>query len=174
MDSLVLKYQILINTLEKIEQKYKSRQPFDDIKYNYVPYELKLFLNLIADIYEITKNKKNPKFIDIGCGIGTKVLIASILFDSYGIDCNQEHIEISKILGCNNTFCGDIFEQDYSDYDILFYYRPFYDDVIYEKFETKIYEESKTGSIIIPACSNFAWSQKTNIKELSKLCYQKI
>ena len=72
MDSLILKYQILINTLEKIEQKYKSRQPFDDIKYNYVPYELKLFLNLIADVYEIVKNNKNPKFIDIGCGIEPK------------------------------------------------------------------------------------------------------
>jgi hypothetical protein len=174
MDSFSLRYQILINTLEKLEKQYISSIPYDEIKYNYIPYEIKVFLNILSDIYETTKDMKNPKFIDIGCGIGTKVLIASNLFDAYGIDCNQNLIDISKIIGCKNTSCCDIFDYDFSQFDILFYYRPFYDDKIYETFENKIYTETKVGSIIIAACSNFSWSEKSDIQKLSGIAYRKI
>jgi tRNA1(Val) A37 N6-methylase TrmN6 len=68
---------------------------------------------------------KDKKFIDIGCGDGRIVLVASLFTDATGIEIDKDLInkgnEIKQQLNLKaNLIQDDFFKHDFSNYDILF------------------------------------------------------
>ena len=118
------------------------------------------FINLMQAAYRtaLAQGRTGPlKFIDVGCGGGTKVIMASHFFEQAdGLEYNADFVEharrtinITKVDGCT-IFEGDALTfPDYADYDIVYFYRPISDDDLLTQMETNIVNTVKPGTIII-------------------------
>jgi SAM-dependent methyltransferase len=145
-------------------------EPLYDEKYSkthwpYYPYSIKRFLNHLKEAKVIFSRKKNLKFIDVGCGIGTKVHLAQQFFDSYGVELNQSYADIAKeinrpkkfdphgtwekLTGPQRIFQKDALDFDYTNYDIIYFFRPMKGKPQHQ-LEKRIFMQAKEGAIIIP------------------------
>ena len=138
-----------------------------------------------------------PSFIDVGCGIGTKVLIAKqFCLDYYGIEINKKYVEVArKLLGDykKTILQGDARKHDYSPYDIIYFYCPM--RVMYKKdkkgnyssepdnrnevaLEQHIITTAKVGAIILANVQQHeafrAHPEKWGLKQIENSVFQKV
>lgn len=96
--------------------------------YAYISYGLKPFVRLIKYFYP-------NKFIDVGCGLGDKVISASLIrngvsdgIEYYEDDAIRARENVKAVFGPKNKnkiFHGDAIKfQNYGDYDFIYMYRP--------------------------------------------------
>lgn len=93
-----------------------------------------------------------PTFLDIGCGIGNVLLFAEQMeFDVYGLEKDPFPCSIAiKIHGPERVVQQDIWEfEDYSRFDVIYYFRPFHDGALERRFERLIEDRLKPGGILI-------------------------
>ena len=157
----------LINQLEvQIYEPLYNQKYYDKGHWDYVSYSHDNFIQDLKQAYHFLGEAENLKFIDIGCGIGTKVLIASQFFQASGIELNQNYFKIARKVNAhkkfhkfgryeklgtkNNIINGDAFEHDYSKYDVLYFFRPMNKEQLQIRLEKKIFKEMKVGAVIIP------------------------
>ena len=89
------------------------------------------------------------KFIDAGCGAGFRVLQATNYFDSYGVDLDPKYVAFGKKYLKLNLELKNIFDVDYSKYDIVYFYCPIQETKLEIKFERYLYDNVKPGTYII-------------------------
>lgn len=157
----------LVNNLEiLLYEPLYEKEYYESGHWDYVVYDHKRFLDHMRVISNLTNHNKNKKFIDVGCGIGTKVLLASKYFTSYGVELSKKYFKVAKQLNhpkqfnvfgrykllekTNNIINDDALNIDYSEYDIIYFFRPIRDLELQIKLEKKIFEEAKEGTFIIP------------------------
>jgi len=101
------------------------------------------------DVYELfvkIKLDEDDSFLDLGSGDGKVVLIASLFCKKVvGIEYDKKLVKvgekIKKELGLNAEFiCGDFFEHDWSEYDVIFI-NP--DQGMHKGVEDKLLKEMK-------------------------------
>lgn len=65
------------------------------------------------------------RFLDVGCGIGDKVMLAQSLgFDAYGFDYWEPYIGVAKRLQGRAVWVDDAFKfEGYSGYDVVYSWR---------------------------------------------------
>lgn len=97
-------------------------------------------------------DNEHPSFLDIGCGIGNVLLFAEQMeFDVYGLEKDPFPCSVAiKIHGSERVVQQDIWEfDDYSRFDVIYYFRPFHDGVLQRRFERFIEDQLKSGGILI-------------------------
>ena len=111
------------------------------------------------------------KFIDIGCGVGEKLYLASLFgMQSFGLELRKELIDegeqLLKSMGHRCTHWSqtpnvaecfihaDGLTYDYKDFDILYFYCPLVDSNLQIKLEDQIAKTAKIGAIVIPASAS--------------------
>lgn len=166
MNALIKGLKIFDGHLGKVEQSEESR------KYGCFQYvsfdENKFFLQMskVIKTLEILGCRGRAKFLDVGCGIGTKVFLASSLFTKAdGIEFDDNYITIAReiVKGSQINLVQNIslFKRDalsfsyYSHYDIIYLYRPFHDSEKQNKLEEKITCNAKENTIIVGTLCNF-------------------
>jgi SAM-dependent methyltransferase len=90
------------------------------------------------------------KFLDVGCGLGSKVWIAQELgFDAYGIEINKQYAEIAEeFVGPHRIICQDgVLYPDYDQYDVVYFFNP----MPTSELEAAILKGAKQGAIIYHA-----------------------
>jgi len=104
-----------------------------------------------VDYFDIRPTKK---FLDIGCGTGLTLHIARALgFDSYGLETDTAAL---KLLDATHGRTSNIIVEDaltydkYSDYHVIFMYRPFRDEKLQKELETKVMANMQQHAILIP------------------------
>lgn len=157
----------LVNQLElQVFEPLYDQQHVDSGHWDYVAYDIDNFLNHMEEAYELLGSHEGKKFIDVGCGVGTKVHLASMYFDSYGIELHKPYVKAARKLNRPKKFfkygryevqdkTQRIFEQDaltfdYSTYDVIYFFRPMNDDDMQKRLERRIYRQAKPGAIIVP------------------------
>ncbi len=93
-----------------------------------------------------------PRFLDVGCGIGNVLLIAEQFgFDVYGIEKDEYSFPIAaKLIGEDRVAQADIWAYaGYSEFEVIYYYRPFSGRVQQLRFEKLIEDSMKTGALLI-------------------------
>ena len=97
-------------------------------QYPYIPYDLTSF---IKGLRSVPSFLKGSSFIDVGCGIGDKVFIASLLskdMECAGIEYDTSTHAIANSKSFINKYhdfiCGDAFKHDFSKYDRIYTYQP--------------------------------------------------
>ena len=112
----------------------------------YVPTKRKIIQNILKQ----AGLKKGQSFIDIGCGDGRVVLVASLFTDAAGIEFDQELVDAgntikTKLKLTAKIVQGDFFAHDFSQYDIIFT-NP--DTGFYNGIEDKLLKELR-GTLIV-------------------------
>lgn len=164
-------------------------------EYPYVPYDIDHFedlLNKVKLIQELVPQrdpKESPRFVDVGCGIGTKLLLARMAgFHVTGIEMTHNYVKVAKKLlshtGHNNwqynryrstgrsyeIIEGDALIQDYSPYDVIYFYCPLKDYKMQEKLNLQIVRTARKGAIFI-SCGHTMFDKQEGIIKVGKESY---
>jgi SAM-dependent methyltransferase len=106
-------------------------------------------------LFECVPEMKGSRFLDVGCGPGTKLLLARHFFGLRpdGIEVNPELAAVARVYaGLLHT--GDALlapDGFYADYDLIWMYRPFRDRQLEQQLEDRVMAEMKPGAILAGA-----------------------
>lgn len=121
----------------------------DKIRTGWMPFQI---ADYIAILSECVIEADGVSFLEVGSGVGTKSLVARELFGltTFGIEYDETTATVAEQKGRGPVWVGDALQYPYtfSDYDIIWMYRPFKDPVLQEQLEDRIYGEMKPGAII--------------------------
>ena len=120
-------------------------QPFDD--FMSAAYRISLALN----------PRRKLRFLDVGSGGGTKVFAAKHYFQQAdGLEYDQGYATAAqRMLTTIGISSSTVFHTDaltfeaYSDYDVIYFYRPMQDDPLMRKLEQRIITKARPGTILI-------------------------
>lgn len=149
-------------------------EPADADLFACIPFPCGAFVDLIHEAFFALNQDKSKKFLDVGCGIGTKVILACSLFDAYGIDCEKKYVDKANLLGLNRVGHADALVFDkYDIFDVVYYYRPIKNSDKYRLFEQKIHKEVKPGTIVAPMHTEYEWDKVSDMERISQFLYRK-
>lgn len=152
----------------------------------YISLNLEVFLAQLSLVYKLVRNEKpgldRPKFIDVGCGIGTKLVAArEIGFTPTGIDISEKYVAVAKHLlsadDCRATRyqserrklwaveCRDGKTFDFSGYHVIYFYCPQCDSKLEEQLEKRILETADVGAYVVGYNSSYSiWDNDTRVR----------
>jgi hypothetical protein len=172
-DQLLLKINAFDVAFHNIEAAQMGKTVVGD-RFSFVPFPCGAFIDLLYEAFFVLDQDRTKKFLDVGCGMGTKVVLACSLFDAYGIECEKEYVDKANLLGLNRVGHVDAFLFDkYDIFDVIYYYRPIHDYDKYRMFEQKIHKEAKSGAIIAPMHTDYEWDKCEDVERLTRFLYRK-
>lgn len=136
-------------------------------RYPYIPLEPSEFLRQLDLTFQyLTETKslsRRLKFIDVGCGIGSKLVLAvdsshGHYLDVRGIEIDPTYHEIacslfgrfkSKEWLDEHIILGDALKHNYKPYDLIYFYCPFENGQLEKKLEERIAKTAKPGALIL-------------------------
>lgn len=143
--------------------------------YNNITHSIKLFLKKLKKAHKICgffRPDIRPKFLDAGCGLGTKAFLARLNgFDAYGIDINPIYAEIAKAVvdgGTNSDpeyknsveVCNILEYANYGDFDCIYWYTPMWDQEKMHQFQSRVVSQLTRPTVLMPAFPHFQQDQK--------------
>lgn len=135
-------------------ERYKK---LDKGEYPYIPFCIEAFVEQLSIVDELLKDCNHPvSFLDVGCGIGTKVAIARTTFPgitAHGIEITDRYVKFAKKL-LNNTPDTKVLKRDalkfnYKNYDIVYFYCPLSNRELQKKLEQRIVNTANVGTYIL-------------------------
>jgi SAM-dependent methyltransferase len=170
---LITKLHILNVAYHNLECGYIK--DWDKQQYGFIPFPCGSFCDMLIEASVYFGMDTNKRFLDIGCGPGTKLLMAKCFFDAYGIEVIERFIEQGRVFGLTERiFNADalLFEQ-YADYDVLYFYRPFKEAVFQRQLEDRIYAHMKRGALLSPMHTLTEWADYPDVEQVGKYLYLK-
>lgn len=110
------------------------------------------FVSTFLGLDPAEQTARQPRILDVGCGIGNVLLIAEQFgFEVHGIEKDDYSFRIAaKLIGEERIAQADIWSYEgYGDYEVVYYYRPFSGRDQQLRFEKLIEEKMQTGAILI-------------------------
>ena len=125
-----------------------------------IPMPIQTFETLMLAAYRLLSlwgRAQNTRFLDVGCGGGTKVFAASRFFQFCdGLEYDPRYAETGQqtlnTIGAENcrVLQGDALTfKHYGDYDVIYFYRPMRDDKVLEQMENHIFSSARPGTVIL-------------------------
>lgn len=152
-DSVYERLSLLQSSLHEFERHFAHGntafhycQP-NDGRYPFIPLDISSFLRSILAAKEILRIRNGyeyqPKFLEIGCGVGIKLILLKCAYNAWGLEINKDYIKKARqINGKEKIVCGDALKfKNYGDYKVIYFYRPFADTVKQIELEKRIYEQ---------------------------------
>lgn len=109
-------------------------------------------LNAALDLIEQRRGKlKKLKFLDVGCGLGTKMLLAKNHgLIPYGIDTNPKYLEVVREMEMECEMADALTFEKYADFDLIYWYIPIRDRPLMEQLEDRICAEANENAVLFP------------------------
>jgi len=136
----------------KISESSHKTNPMLNESHQYYSTSVEFIVEALELINKDAGGLSGKKFIDAGCGVGIICGIARECgLDSFGIEINPILNDASGTMFPEVKFYNvDIMNfNEYSNFDIVFYFIPFQDRDIQLKFKKKIENDINIGSYII-------------------------
>lgn len=160
-------YIDFVTTANDLEPSYKLKDGTSC--FGFLPYrDIDLLLKDLKKLYNRLYKKTGcaPSFMDIGCGTGNILLLASVIgYKATGLEYSPKVYKVATKLCSNNSrgicYCypaitppkiieGDMRKfKNYGDYDVLYYYQPMIDNTAMEKFSIELCKQMKPGAYLI-------------------------
>jgi SAM-dependent methyltransferase len=115
--------------------------------------------------------RSTPRFLDCGSGLGFIATLAKGLgFAATGLEWSEQYVTLArKLFPSTKTVQGDVLEFEYGDFDVVYYYGPFADEALQQRFEEKVEAELKSGGVILAnRKSSDAWRATNQFELLSE------
>lgn len=150
--------------LDKCMESDRQGNYRQDGRYPFIAFSTTQFISQLSiankirtDVY---KSTYRGSFLDVGCGIGTKLLIAAEIMDPFGVEINKKYIIVARrLVGKNKVTLADALTYDgYRNHDVLYFYRPMSDYPKQRDLETKIAKDAKPGAIILANMSTLNYA----------------
>ena len=117
----------------------------------WMPYPLFGFIALLAEaLPEATGNR----FLEVGCGIGTRMLVARELFglDVTGVERVPDYAPVTEKLGLRAQVADARDYDGYGQADVVWFNRPFRDRLLERELEAQVWAEVRPDAVVI--CAN--------------------
>lgn len=132
-------------------------QGSDKIRLGWMPFQMADFIGIMS---EVVRETDGPVYLEVGSGIGTKMMVARYLFglSVNGIEYNETLATIARQKRRGPVAVTDAltWEDSYVHADIIWMYRCFRDPVLQRQLEERIYSEAKSGAIFAGAALEHA------------------
>jgi trans-aconitate methyltransferase len=114
----------------------------------WMPFSWPAFISLLAEALPETYGNR---FLDVGCGLGTKMMLAEELFglDVHGIERSPELAKAAREHWLTVDEADALTWDGYGDIDIIFLNRPFSDQALEAQLEDRVWQEMKPGAVVI-------------------------
>lgn len=140
-----------IALVTRMDAEWRSSQAGRDDPAVYLPWMPFPWPDFIALTAEAMPEVAGDQFLDIGCGPGTKMILADVIFGlrASGIERAPEMVKEASQLGLQ------AFEEDalgwgnYGRYDLVFFNRPFFDNTLQAELERQVWAGMKSGAVVI-------------------------
>lgn len=141
---------------------WKNREEvlgFTKDQWGYIPFMgvipwLAAMTNIIHKLNPNKEKRFRGFFCEIGAGQGVYAMLANKIFylKSTAIEINKEFEKSNSKMAPSavNRLYIDAFDHNYGEYDIIYSYIPWKNQELTKKFVSKLYEEMKEGSFLIP------------------------
>ncbi len=149
----------ILQQAARLDREWQGKADTGDRAYTpWMPFNTAEFLTLLI---EAIGEAPGDRFLEIGSGIGTKLLLAGQIFglEVHGIERVQEYSnQAVALLGPDRDFSWRVTNADAIDYDgygkfdIIWFNRPFRDPVMQSALEQQVWAETAHGSVVI--CAN--------------------
>jgi len=165
-DSILRSLNIYDKYLGYVAQNEEAKEYgcFQYVSHN----QKKFFVNMYKafKVLDYLGCSEKARFLDVGCGIGTKTFLASTLFArADGVEYDRNYFNIAKKIHTSSSvdytknisfFQNDALKFDsYGEYDVIHLYRPFRDREKQNELEEKIVADTKENGLIIGILCNF-------------------
>lgn len=162
-------------------------------EFHYIPLSLDAFeqqLNFVLCLLE-GEPQRPLAFVDVGCGIGTKLLCARILSPGLilcGIEKDPRYTKIARRLVSNSGDRGygsvggdlrariltrDALRASYKHYDIIYFYSPLSDDKKETRLEQRMISTAKKGTFFLCNLPKHDWDHDERVKRITDGIYRK-
>lgn len=149
------RYETIKSVLQvcaSLDLEWLSHRPgFNQDRLPWMPFQGADFLALLS---EAVVEANGPLFLDVGCGIGTKVRLAEVIFslESYGVEIDERMVEASRSLVPGKVDPTDALNYSgYDKFDIIWMYRPFRNPALQRELEELIFATAKPGTVVVGA-----------------------
>lgn len=137
-------------------QESKDEKAIQDHHYEYIPLSEYTFYSIVDKAVKLMKRRevKPESFIDIGCGMRDKSMLAFFLFglEPHGIEYTKQTFDEGEKkywYKPHNFILGDALEFDYGKYDINYMYCPMrVDDMMY-KLYYQVLKTMRVNSVMV-------------------------
>lgn len=131
----------------KVNQPSHERQRYAP----WLPFQIYEYIPLVAEALPETDGNR---FLEIGCGIGTKMLLTHELFglDVSGIERNEEYAAAARRLGLNVAVADALTWNGYDAFDLIWFNRVFRDVAAEADLEARVWSMARPGAVIM--CAN--------------------
>ena len=146
-----------LHALEQSWNSYKVTYPREDAVH-FLPFPIPQFVSMLTDAVMAapitwTSDQDGPapaRFIDVGCGPGTKVRLAQALFglEGYGIDIIPTFIDEARSCGVKADLTDAFDFSRYGEFDIVFANRP---STLQDELERHILVSMADEAVVIAA-----------------------
>ena len=170
-DSWLAFFDAGLKTLESLEAYLacgeQSKRARDHGCFGHVSLDAKKFLRDLHKARAVLKvakpRMKHGRFLDIGCGVGMKVQLASHVFPTaHGLEFDKGYFNVAQRLRDATLNYGvDFFHGDalkfgnFGSYDVVYLYRPMKDIDKQSELEDRIAAEVKQDTVVIAHLCGF-------------------
>jgi len=143
----------LVRTAGQMEQAWLNRVPHaGDARYTpWMPFSIPAY---IAMVTEALPEIRGDRFLEIGSGIGTKLLLAREFcgFSVLGIERTAEYAAVAGSMGLETKTADALDWAGYDEADLTWFNRVFRDLSAETALEAKVWAETAPGAVIM--CAN--------------------
>jgi SAM-dependent methyltransferase len=150
-------WETVYQTISRLEQRWIPPSIPDHSRYfAYDPLPPALFFPGLKAAAEVANG---TRFLDVGCGIGTKLAMAHYLgFEVAGIDRHEPYIEMARELVPEaELVVADLEDVKKFDADIIYMYRPGKSERMATRLEKHVVAHAKKGAVVFLPTRNPKW-----------------
>jgi len=171
---LLIKLHFFTKAIGEMDAAVIPKDISDGESFHFVPLPPGIFADVVLEAFCALGMDRNKSFLDIGCGIGTTVLLANTLFDAYGLDFNLDLVQrAQQILGDRVVHADAFAFEGYELFDFIYFYRLVFADDRCKAFEEMIHQQLKPGAVVAPMYAELDWDSLPDMEPVGEFCYQK-
>jgi trans-aconitate methyltransferase len=180
MSNQLQQIRAAIGAVVALDAEWRVSDAGRDNVATYLPWMPFPWPDFIALVSEALPEVTGDKFLDIGCGPGAKMLLADVVFglNVRGVERVPEYVKAARERGLVVDEADALGWKGYGDFDLVFFNRPFYDQVREVELENQVFAGLKPGAVLITAnlitVPPSSWYPILNDSEVKRWIVQKL